>query len=62
MKYGIKKIYDLTQPPIDEQMAIRVLHHVIEHLRDNEPKRTLTARRLIMDGLLQMEMKNVSVH
>lgn len=47
---------------ISEDQAIHILNRVIEHLKDNAPKKTLTARKLIMDGILMFEQTKGSVH
>lgn len=39
-----------------------VLNHVIEHLKEKEPTRTLTARNLIMRGMLEFERENATRH
>lgn len=44
-------------------LIIRItLFHVIEHLKEVEPKRTLTARKLVMKGLLEAERNNATIH
>lgn len=57
-----KKFYDMTEPEIDHDEVIRILGHVIDYLKDREPVRTLTARKLIMDGLMEFEVKNATIN
>lgn len=58
----LNAIYDLTEPAIGHDDVMRVLRHVIDHLKQEAPDRTITARNLIMNGLLEFEVKNVTTH